>query len=298
MPRGGFLQRSAESGATGTAGPAGATGVQGPTGAPGPPGVTGATGPAGAAGTTGPAGAQGATGTAGPTGPTGPAGAAGATGPVGATGAVGPTGPAGATGTAGATGPTGPAGPAGATGVAGATGAIGPTGPAGTIVEQKLDPEAAQFLDGTFPQYLRLAGTSIPFSVLAYDGTGIEMAFWKLDSFLYNGGDITARFLWASATALAGDVVWGIALAAYTPDTDSTNILAKALATESTVTDTQLGTSAVREQTCQLAITGGSLDSIAAGDVAWVRIRRVSTDAADTMNGDAYLERVVITFSG
>jgi hypothetical protein len=156
-------------------------------------------------------------------------------------------------------------------------------------------PGAAEFLATLGAQYLKQNGTSFPVSVLAYDAAIDEEAYWKLSGMFYGSGNLTVTIYWLADTATSGDVVWEGALAAYTPDTDSSNLLTKALDTPQTVTDTQLGTTARRLQTAILTLS--NTDGLASGDGAWMRIRRLGSNGSDTMTGDAWLERVEVTYS-
>lgn len=162
-----------------------------------------------------------------------------------------------------------------------------------------LIPDAAVFQATNGADFLQFNGTSCPITFLAYDGSFIEEAFWKLSAKLYGAGasGVTADLEWGAATALAGDVVWEVALMAYTPNTDMGSILAESFGTPVAATTAKLGTSAQQIQLTTIALSGAALDALAQGDVAFVRVRRLATDAGDTMSGDAYLERVEVTYA-
>jgi hypothetical protein len=157
-----------------------------------------------------------------------------------------------------------------------------------------LDPGSADFLSSTFPQ-LVTNGTNVPVAGLAYDASADEAAFWLLDASHYGSGNLTVELEWYADTASSGNVVWGAALAAYTPDADNTDIESKALATEQTVTDSHLGTTGQRLH--RASITLSNTDSIAAKDATWIRIRRVGSNGSDTMTGDAILVSVHVSYS-
>lgn len=140
-----------------------------------------------------------------------------------------------------------------------------------------------------FPQPLSKDGTNFPVEYLAYDASTEEAAYWSFKLPTGYTGDITVKIVWNAASATSGDVKWGASLAAYTPDTDTGSWEAKAFAAETTVTDTQLGTTAARLMTCSIVITGASLDSAAVGDICILKIARKAADGADTMTGDANL---------
>jgi hypothetical protein len=163
------------------------------------------------------------------------------------------------------------------------------------VVTLFLKPGEANSLAAAFPQYRKEDGTNIPFTCLAFDAGAIEAAFWEKRVPGYAGGDLTAYIEWMAESATSGDVVWEISIAAVTPETDSAALTAKALATVQTVTDTHLGTNAKRPMKTA-AITISNLDSLAAGDMLFVRVRRLATDGGDTMTGDAWLTCVTIEY--
>lgn len=130
---------------------------------------------------------------------------------------------------------------------------------------------------------------------LDYDASTPQMAFFRFRALGYGSGNLTVDLTWWADTASSGDVVWGAAIAAMTPDSDSTSIGSKSLATEATVTDTCLGTSVGRLMRCSITIT--SLDSLAANDFVTLRIRRVADSGSDTMTGDASLTDIQVSYS-
>lgn len=162
---------------------------------------------------------------------------------------------------------------------------------------QTLEPEAAEFLSTTFPQLVR-NGTNIPVSALAFDGAGSldEAAFWKIDLAQFGSGNFTLDFYWYADSGTSGDVKWEAAFAAITADTDTQDVETKSLATAQTVVDSHLGTTAQRLHKC--SITLSNTDSVAQADAGFLRVRRLGSDAADTLNSiDALLERVVVSFT-
>lgn len=162
-------------------------------------------------------------------------------------------------------------------------------------VSRDIHPELAALLASTFPAFSKVNGTNFPVTGLAYDAAADEAAFWKLGAILYGSGNLTLDLEWYADTASSGVVRWGAAIAAITPDTDSQDIETKAFATENTVDDTHLGTTGQRLH--RASITISNLDSLAAGDVVWLRIRRVGSNGADTMTGDAILVKATLSYS-
>lgn len=163
-----------------------------------------------------------------------------------------------------------------------------------------FDPESAQFLSSVFPQYVRTLGTAFPVVGLAFDAAADEAAFWRLPVPNYGSGNLTLEINWYADTASSGDVVWDAAIAAITPGVgagtgDTQDVETKALASVVSGTDSHLGTTGQRVHKASIAIN--QLDSVAAGDLVWIRIRRVGSDGSDTMLGDAILIQGVLSFT-
>jgi hypothetical protein len=190
----------------------------------------------------------------------------------------------------GGAGGVGPAGPAGA---AGAAGPAGPAGPMYPTYTTTLSVEDAQFLAATFPQYTKVNGAEFPVAELAYDDAANESAFWSFPALLYGSGNLTVTLEWYATSAVAGDCVWGAAIACITPTTDTQDVETKTLAAENTATTTHPGTTAKR--LLQTIITVTNLDAITAGDMVWLRLRRLS--AGNTMAGDANLVKATVAWS-
>jgi hypothetical protein len=161
-------------------------------------------------------------------------------------------------------------------------------------VAQSLDPGAAQFLASAFPQPLK-NGTNFPVYGLAYDAAAAENAYWMLRAVNYGSGNLTVDLDWYADSATTGVVRWGVQIAAITPDSDSTDVETKSLATAQTADDTHLGTTGQRVHRCPVTVT--NLDSIAANDDVWIRVYRDAANAADTMAGDAILVGVTVSYS-
>lgn len=150
-----------------------------------------------------------------------------------------------------------------------------------------LHPEAAQMLVSNFPQFKRVQGTNFPVSTLGYDAATDEAAFWKVLAVNYSGGNINCRIFWYADTASTANVVWETQIAAITGNTDTQDVETKSFASLNFVQDTHLGTTGQRVHFCDVTIS--NLDSLADGDVFWIRIARDanSTSATDDMSGDA-----------
>jgi hypothetical protein len=162
-------------------------------------------------------------------------------------------------------------------------------------VSFSLFPEDATFPSSNFPQLLRVVGTNFGVASLGYDTTTQETAHFCFPALNYGSGNLTLDFFWYAASGTSGGVTWGASLAAITADTDTQDVETKAFATEQTVNDTHLGTTAKRLHKCSLTLS--NLDSIAVGDNCWLRIRRVPADAGDTLAADARLVEVRVSYS-
>ena len=140
-----------------------------------------------------------------------------------------------------------------------------------------------------------VAGTNFPVRCLDFDAAADETTYYQFQALAYGSGNITCRVQWYADTASSGDVVWAAALAAITPNTDTTDIETKAFATADTVTDSHLGTT--NQRLHEAVITISNLDSIAAGDWCILRLFRDADNGADTMTGDACLVGLVLEWS-
>ncbi|MDH3450926.1 MAG: hypothetical protein OEN20_00795 [Gammaproteobacteria bacterium] len=109
----------------------------------------------------------------------------------------------------------------------------------------------------------------------------------------YGGGGITVKIRWAAASA-TNAVVWQAALRRIEDDVDDIETShtydynAAAAATAPTV----IGELSFDTITFT---NGADMDSVAAGDLFVLRIRRKADDAGDTMSGDARLISVNVT---
>jgi hypothetical protein len=123
---------------------------------------------------------------------------------------------------------------------------------------------------------------------LEFDQTTIESAIFR--SHLprnYSGLGITASIEWTGDTALTtGAVVWGIS---FERRDTSLDFDADSFASEKTVTSTTSATSGAPIY-AEIAFTNGAeIDSLSIGEEFRLKIRRVASDGADTLAGDAQL---------
>jgi hypothetical protein len=164
-------------------------------------------------------------------------------------------------------------------------------------ITQYLAPEEAAYSTGGWPQYVNNFGVAFTITGLAFGSTSSEIVFWKFSPAGYGSGNITCDIVWyadTSTTATHG-VAWQVALAAITPGVDTTNVESKSLATSQTGT-TDLG-STNAQKLMKTTITISNLDSIAAGDEAWLSLTRLPGNAADDLTGDAIVTSVRLSYS-
>lgn len=161
-------------------------------------------------------------------------------------------------------------------------------------------PENAVFFTGAgFPQYVRIDGSSYSVSGLSYDGAGttVQEASWKFDPANYVSGDISIGIRWYAVSGTTGACVFAASFAAITPNTDTQDVQTKGFGSSPTVTDSHLGTTARRLHQANLTMSGSNLDSIAAGDEAWLRVFRSPGAAGDTMTANAIVTSVILSYA-
>lgn len=152
-------------------------------------------------------------------------------------------------------------------------------------------PEEGSFLASAFPSFSHVTSGNFPADALVFDGTNNQAAFFRFVATSYGSGNLTLTIYWYADTATSGDCVWESALACITPG-DAQSVETKAFATANTTTTTTTSTADGLNTT---VITITNLDSIAAGDLAWLRIRRLS--AGNTMGGNAMFLGATLAYS-
>lgn len=120
--------------------------------------------------------------------------------------------------------------------------------------------------------------------VLAFDPTTAETVYFITRlSRNYSGGGLTFSIAWMTS-ATSGNVVWGISIERH--DDEGTDLDSDSFATEGTVTAAAPGT-AGQVQYSEIAFaSGAAMDSLAAGEQFRIKLRRVASDAADTINAN------------
>lgn len=138
-------------------------------------------------------------------------------------------------------------------------------------------------------------GTNFPVAGLAFDATTQETVFFRFPAISYGSGSITVTVDWYADTATANGITFGASLACITQNTDSQDIETKAFGTENTASDTHLGTTGQRLHSFDIVVS--NLDSITLLDDVTLRLRRIPSDAGDTMTGDVIVTRVLVSYS-
>jgi len=161
-----------------------------------------------------------------------------------------------------------------------------------------LKPEEAQPLASAFPAFLKNNGTNFPVSGLAYNDTTQESAYWVFNAIGYGSGNLSLDIYWYADTETSTNtIVWESQLACITADTDTTDVETKGLDSLNYFQDTHLGTTGQRLHKCTISIT--NLNSIAAGDVCWLKIARDAdgSNATDNLTGDGILVLAILSYS-
>lgn len=129
-------------------------------------------------------------------------------------------------------------------------------------------------------------------AVLAFDDTTAENIIIEgVLSESYDGGPIEVDICWVAASAIVGDVVWGVEFEQVTDgghDIDADNF-----APQKTATGTTDVVAGVLARTV-ISLSNAEADTILAGDGFRLRLQRVATDVGDTLVGDAHVLRVVL----
>lgn len=139
-----------------------------------------------------------------------------------------------------------------------------------------------------------MAGAATPaesIPVWLFDTTTTEYLDFKCRlSPKYSGGGLTFTVPWSATSATSGNVVWGIAIRAIPDDAEDLDSTAHTYDFND-VTAAVAAPSAVGEVAYDnITFThGADMDSLAAGQMCIVRVRRNTGDSNDTMSGDAEL---------
>lgn len=108
----------------------------------------------------------------------------------------------------------------------------------------------------------------------------------------YAGGGVTVRIAWLAKTATSGDVVWSAEWERH--DDDTTDLDSDSFAAAQTVTATTSSGSGETKYSDIAFTHGAQMDSISAGESGRLRIKRLSTNGADTLSGVAQCLRIEV----
>lgn len=123
-------------------------------------------------------------------------------------------------------------------------------------------------------------------AILSFDPTSNEEA--TVEAVLpntYNGGGLTVRIFWMSASATTGNVKWDAQIERNQDDAFDVDG-ADSFATEQTVTDTTASVAGEHSVATITFTAGAQMDNTVAGELFRLRLIRDAADAADTMNSD------------
>lgn len=104
----------------------------------------------------------------------------------------------------------------------------------------------------------------------------------------YASGGLTITVDWSATTATTGDVLWGAAIRRIADDAEDMDA-AHTFDYNNATADTAASASGERSRVTVTFTDGADMDSLATGEPFVLRLRRLPTDAADTMAGDAEL---------
>ena len=147
-------------------------------------------------------------------------------------------------------------------------------------------PLSAEFPTSNFPAITPVNGRV----VLAFDASTDEACYW---SFICPQGGIgtslTCIVYYAMASATSGAIYWQAALEAVTPGDSLDLDAATSFDTANSGNGTVPGTAGYMQA---ITITMTNKDSIAAGDLVWLKLNRDADNGSDNATGDAYVYRV------
>lgn len=129
----------------------------------------------------------------------------------------------------------------------------------------------------------------------AFDAARTEGLFWRVKMPDDYTGSLTLKGVFKMASAVTDEVVLEGRIAAYTVDTDTSDLDAKAFGSANNATVTVPTTTAGKPKTFTITLTNA--DSVAAGDEVFVGFARVGGDAADDAAGDMELLSIWLEYS-
>jgi hypothetical protein len=129
--------------------------------------------------------------------------------------------------------------------------------------------------------------------VIAFDsGTDENVDFVCIMPRHYGGGGITLTLMWAS-TQTSNAVVWNAAFRAVPDDTEDVNTTAHSYDFNA-VTATTASAAGEFDYAAITFTDGADMDSVAAGEMFILRVKRDADNGSDNMTGDAYLAAIEV----
>ena len=132
--------------------------------------------------------------------------------------------------------------------------------------------------------------------VLDFDATTDEEAvFVGVMPRNYGGGGLTITLIWSASSATTGNVVWQAAFRSMSDDADDVDTKAFAAFNGSGAVAAPSAAGEVGYDTITFT-DGADMDSVAAGELFHLKVRRDADDtsATDSMSGDAELHAIEI----
>lgn len=162
---------------------------------------------------------------------------------------------------------------------------------------QGLTPGGAECKSTVFPSVGRSSDASGARPFLAYDASLDEAAYWTFPAPVGLTAPYTLVITYAMASATANAVVFDAAMEAVASGDGAPNFLsAESLDSVNTAAaDTVPGTAGLPKQ---VSVVLANNDSVVAGDIVRLRIRRVGSSGSDTATGDAQLYAAELKDSG
>lgn len=122
------------------------------------------------------------------------------------------------------------------------------------------------------------------YDVFAFDGASVESVWFGIRMpDLWDLGTLKAVIHWTPDTSGSGAVVWGLSTVAVSND----DAIDATLGTEVTVADSVLVVGDFHTTSATAAMTVGGTPAL--GDMVFFKLRRITSDAGDTMTQDALL---------
>lgn len=142
-----------------------------------------------------------------------------------------------------------------------------------------------------------LEGGSSPvelWTVLDFDAASIEYADFKIAlPANYGGGGLTLTLVYTMSSANSGNVVWEVAFRRCNDGSEEIDSDSSQTYDYNSVTDAVEATVGRVGYATITFTNGADMDTLAAGEMGMLRIRRKANDGNDTASGDAELQMII-----